>query len=98
MRTFEDIFTAFGGPARFAEAVGIEAFHAQTMKARDSIPAAHWSKVVAAAADRGIDWVTLEVLAELAEAKADRRPPLADRPELAPLSPEASPETAEAAR
>lgn len=69
MDTFEDIIGKFGGPSKYAEAIGIEGFHAQTMKQRGSIPPAYWSDTVSAATARGIEGITLERLAELAKAK-----------------------------
>lgn len=71
MRTFAEVVNAFGGPARFAEAIGIPAFHAQTMKTRDSIPATYWSDVVEAAKQARIKGISLELLAEIA---AEKRP------------------------
>lgn len=71
MRTFEDVFAAFGGPTRFADAVGIKPFHAQTMKTRDSIPPGYWSDVVKAAAELGIKGINLEALARIAAAKRE---------------------------
>jgi len=70
MRTFDDVITAFGGPARFAEAIGIKPFHAQTMKTRGSIPPGYWVRVVKAAGARGIKGITPESLAKIAEARA----------------------------
>lgn len=78
MRTFADVFAEFGGPTRLAEAIGIKPFHAQTMKARASIPPGYWPRVVAAAKERGIEGITFEALAEIAAAKqspADPPPP-----------------------
>lgn len=69
METFEDIITAFGGPARYADAIGIPDFHARTMKQRGSIPPAYWSDTVTAANERDIEGVTLEKLAEIAKTK-----------------------------
>lgn len=69
MRTFVDIIDAFGGPARFSEAIGIEAFHGQTMKTRGSIPPAYWNRVVMAARQKRISGITLESLAKIAEAR-----------------------------
>lgn len=74
MRTFDDVFKAFGGPASYAEAIGIKVFHARTMKQRGSIPPAYWSETVKAAESRGLSDVTLDGLAEAAaeSAKAKR--------------------------
>lgn len=80
MNTFDDVFSAFGGPSKFGEAVGIEAIHAGTMKTRGSIPPAYWSDTVAAASRlaesepnserrHSLECVTLEALAGLAKAK-----------------------------
>lgn len=73
MRTFDDVFTAFEGPARLAEAIGIEPFHAQTMKTRGSIPAAYFLRVAAAAERLGLQAITVEDLAAMAEAKAQSK-------------------------
>lgn len=67
MTTFSDIIQCFGGPAKFAKAIGIKGFHAQSMKTRDSIPPAYWSDTVTAAQQRGIEGVTLQKLAEIAK-------------------------------
>lgn len=66
MDTFSDVIDAFGGPAAFGEAIGVPDSHARTMKARDSIPAAHWQRVVAASIIKSIPGVSLEVLVRLA--------------------------------
>jgi hypothetical protein len=87
MNTFDDVFSAFGGPSRYAEAIGIDPIHAGTMKTRGSIPPAYWADTVTAAAYLAISEpddekraalksVTLEALAELAKAK---RPPSAEQ-------------------
>jgi hypothetical protein len=69
MDTFDDVFTAFGGPARLAEAIGIRPFHAQTMKTRRSIPPAYWARIVEAARQRGMKTISVEKLAEMAAAR-----------------------------
>ena len=79
MRTFDDVFVAFGGPRRFAAALGIKHFHAGTMKSRGSIPPAYWSDLVSAAQERGIEGVTLEALAEVAKAKRPEGQPNPER-------------------
>lgn len=85
MKTFEDVIADFGGPARFAEAIGIKDFHAQTMKTRGSIPPGYWNAVVAGAAARGIQDITLETLAAIAAAKAGRDVPLAPEAQGEPV-------------
>lgn len=70
IETFDDVFAAFGGAPKLGEAIGIKDFHAQTMKARKSIPAAYWQRVVDAAAAIGKPEINYEKLAELAEKRA----------------------------
>lgn len=66
MDSFADIISAFGGPAAFAKAIGIEPSHAGSMKTRGSIPCEYWSDVVRAGRQLGIAGVSLERLAEIA--------------------------------
>lgn len=73
METFQSVIDAFGGPARFAEAIGIPGFHAQSMKTRKSIPPAYWADTVSAARERHIEGVTLEKLAEIAKNLAEEK-------------------------
>lgn len=68
---FQAVIEAFGGPTKFAEAIGIPGFHAQSMKTRDSIPPAYWVDTVSAASQRDVEGVTLEKLADLAKAKRE---------------------------
>lgn len=67
--TFQSVIEAFGGPTKYADAIGIPGFHAQSMKTRDSIPPAYWVDTVSAARERNVEGVTLEKLAELAKEK-----------------------------
>lgn len=53
----------------FGRDIGITPKHAQTMKDRDSIPDLYWDRVVIAAAERGIQGVTLRKLQELSKRK-----------------------------
>lgn len=65
------IITAFGGVSRFGTAVGTTPQAASNMRARGSIPAERWTRVVAEAAARGIPGVTLEALATIAAKPRD---------------------------
>lgn len=67
--TFQAVIEAFGGPTKYADAIGIPGFHAQSMKTRGSIPPAYWADTVSAARQRNVEGVTLEKLAELAKEK-----------------------------
>ena len=60
-----DIFDAFGGATRLAEAIGIDAIHAQTMKTRRSIPVTYWPALVKAAKRQKIPGITFEHLVRL---------------------------------
>lgn len=69
MAKLTDIFDAFGGATRLAEAIGISPIHAQTMKTRRSIPSGYWLAIVKAAERKKIRGVTLEKLATLHASK-----------------------------
>lgn len=60
------IIAAFGGVSRFGAAIGTTPQAASNMRARGSIPAERWTRVVAEAVARGIPDVTLEALAAIA--------------------------------
>jgi hypothetical protein len=75
MRTYAQIIEAFGGYAKFADAIEVPANKAAVWRHRDSIPPAYWSAVCQAAAQRGIA-INLSTLAEIAatrSAKTDQR-------------------------
>jgi hypothetical protein len=73
LTSYQAVIEAFGGPAKYAKAIGVPGFHAQSMKNRDSIPPAYWDDTVSAASSRDIGGVTLELLAKLAKAKRPER-------------------------
>jgi len=60
------------GLERFAHDVGVSENTAKQMRWRDSIGAGYWPRVVSGAQKRGIDGVTLELLATLRAAKFKR--------------------------
>jgi hypothetical protein len=66
MDSFSAVIDAFGGPPGFADAIGVPDSHARTMKARDSIPPAHWQRTAAAAIIKKVPGVSLDLLARLA--------------------------------
>ena len=67
MAKLSDIFDAFGGATRLAEAIGITPVHPQTMKKRRSIPSGYWVTIVKAAERQKIRGITYERLAKLHE-------------------------------
>lgn len=74
MDSFSAIIDSFGGPGKFAGAIGIKPGHARAMKTRDAIPSEYWVEVVAAAAVYSVQGITTDLLARL-EAKAAGRMP-----------------------
>lgn len=56
----------------FAADIQITDNTAKQMRRRDSIPANYWPRVAAKAASRGISGVSIDLLAELRSAKAER--------------------------
>lgn len=68
MNSFAALIDTFGGPSRFAMAIGIEPSHAGVMKSRNSVPPEYWPRVVDAGKANKIS-ITYEKLAHLAAAK-----------------------------
>jgi len=64
MKTIDDIFAAFGGPAAVGRAIGKSTEHAASMRRRRSIPVAYWPALIQRAAERGIR-LTAEMLVEM---------------------------------
>ncbi len=62
--TVADIFSRFNGPAEVGRAIGKSTEHAGLMKRRNSIPVAHWPKLIAAAKARKIAGLTYEALVQ----------------------------------
>lgn len=65
MKSFEDIFVAFGGPTKVGRALGVRTEHAGSMRSRGAIHPRHWPRLIAAAKERGIEGVTYETLGEM---------------------------------
>ena len=66
MKTVNDLISAFGGPTKFAEAMGFK--HPSTaseMQRRESIPVKYFPKIVEEARSRGIKGVTVQRLVEI---------------------------------
>lgn len=73
IQTAADVMSRWPTDADFARDIGIKPTHAQVMKFRRSIPSSYWARIVSAAAERGIDGVTLDVLAAVAAARQEAR-------------------------
>lgn len=67
MDTFVAVIEAFGGTEPFGEAAEVPDSHARAMKARKSIPPLYWPRIVTAAQSKGIEGISYEMLAKLAE-------------------------------
>lgn len=65
MQTLDDVFSAFGGPSKVGQAVGVSTEHAASMRRRRSIPVKYWPSLVRAARDLELDWITFEALTSL---------------------------------
>lgn len=62
IRTVDDLFHLFGGPAEVGRIIGVRTEHAMQMKRRRSIPEQYRPKLIEAAAERAIEGVTYESL------------------------------------
>lgn len=74
MDDFASLIDKLGSLTETADALGVGAQAVSNMKARDSIAAVHWPRIVALAARKGLEGVTIEALASMAARKA---PPIA---------------------
>lgn len=70
MDTWDSVIVALGGTGAVAGALGQSDSTVSSWRAR-GIPAPHWAAVVALAAERAVEEVTLEVLAGLAARKLE---------------------------
>ena len=64
MQNLDEIFSAFGGPSKVGQAIGISTEHAASMKRRRSIPSCYWHVLTEAAKSRDID-LSLDALARI---------------------------------
>lgn len=62
--THADIINKWPSLSDFADDLAIEYGTAKAMRRRASIPVNHWNKVVAKAAERSIEGISLEVLVQ----------------------------------
>jgi hypothetical protein len=74
MTTYTEIIDRWPSLTAYAADIGVRYGTAQVMRYRGSIPAKYWKRVVAAAARRGIDGVSLELLASIEAEPKPRRP------------------------
>ena len=67
MRTFADVIACWETAAALAADLGENEGTVRQWKNRNSIPAAYWPKVIAAALKRDFDGITAELLAAIAQ-------------------------------
>jgi hypothetical protein len=75
MTTYTEIIDRWPSLTTYAADIGVRYGTAQVMRYRGSIPAKYWKRVVSAAAKRGIEGVTLDLLASI---EAEPRPRRSD--------------------
>ena len=64
--SFAAIIDLWPSAEAFGDAIGTSGANARKMKARDSIDSSYWESLVAAAIQRGLQGVSLDLLARLA--------------------------------
>jgi hypothetical protein len=74
MTTYPEIIDRWPSLTTYASDIGVRYGTAQVMRYRGSIPARYWKRVVAAASKRGIEGVTLDLLASIEAEPRPRRP------------------------
>jgi hypothetical protein len=74
MTTYTEIIDRWPSLTTYAADIGVRYGTAQVMRYRGSIPARYWKRVVAAAARRGIEGVSLDLLASIEAEPRPRRP------------------------
>lgn len=71
IQTFADVIGKWPSAVALADDLGVKEVTARAWRAR-GIPAEYWTGIVASAEKRGIEGITLEVLASIAAAQAGR--------------------------
>jgi len=75
MKTVDDIFNAFNGPAEVARTIGKRTEHATAMRRRGSIPVAYWPSLVVGAKARGLSGITYDALVAVHAERATQQEP-----------------------
>lgn len=70
MKTWSDLITAWGGPTKFADDIGVSFDAAAKMRQRNSVHVDYWPLIIARAPMAGINGVTWEFLATLRKGHA----------------------------
>jgi hypothetical protein len=66
-QSFRDLIAAFPTQSELAACIGTDSTNVRMWRHRNSIPARYWARVASAASDLGVDGVTADTLAALAE-------------------------------
>lgn len=70
MNTFSDLIDRWDSVSAFASEAGVSYGRAAQWRRRNSIPSERWNAVIAAARARGFADVTLDRLADMAQARS----------------------------
>lgn len=70
MKTFRDIINSFGNAEQMGRDLGVSGLSVRMWRRRNSIPAQHWTRVVDLAHARGLDIISLDLLARIAASAA----------------------------
>jgi len=73
--TFAEVVALWPSAADLARDLGVQEVTARAWKTRGAIPPAYWLEVEAAATARGISYVTVDLLAEIAARDGGRAEP-----------------------
>lgn len=65
IETFDDLVRAFGGPAPMAEELGIVRTAIPNWRRRGHVPPRQWGPIIDAAARKGIDGISYDLLRTL---------------------------------
>lgn len=65
MKTVADIIDELGGNAAVARNLGVKASRISEIKRRNSLPPGFFRPIVSLAQEKGLDWVTADLLADL---------------------------------
>ena len=70
MKTFRDVINSFGNAEQMGRDLGVPGLSVRQWRRRNSIPAQHWTRIVDLAHARGLDIISIELLATIAASSA----------------------------
>jgi len=66
MKTFRDVINSFGNAEQMGRDLGVSGLSVRQWRRRNSIPSQHWTRIVDLAQTRGLDIISLDLLATIA--------------------------------